>query len=178
MADAGRLKVKDAEILAFEARKLLNRGVDPKEMLREAENGGPVMRTFSEADGWTWETALEKYLAHVLATKSAATYQDYRIMLRSKDFKPFAGKLVRHITLEDGKLLQDAIVARGVVTQARHAVALLRTFLGWVAERGGSGLTVSPSRPSSESHRRPENTVIFRRRRKSERCHGGWRRRR
>lgn len=128
-----------------EAWSLIARGIDPGDRLRELEHGGPVERTFdAKKDGWTWEQARDAYLLHVEADKSAATYRDYRVTLRSADLQVLCGLLAKQVTPERAKAIQDSIYSRGKTAQARHTTAVLKTCLAWVADRAGSGLSESP----------------------------------
>ena len=78
IADARDMADPDsARAAASEARKLLKRGINPEDRLREVELGGPVERHFDAArDGWSWEKARDEYVAHVLKDKARATYVD------------------------------------------------------------------------------------------------------
>jgi integrase len=144
IGDGMVLDVGTARDRARDAAKLIQRGIDPRDWLRDQENGGPVERHFDPArDGWTWEEAREKYLAHVKENLAPATHKDYRIALHSKDLEPLKKKLVRHIGPEDAKRIRNTVHARGVQAQSRHVLAILQACMSWVAEQTGSGIDVS-----------------------------------
>ena len=138
------LEPNTAREAASEAWKLIKRGKDPKDRLREIEFGGPVERHFDGRDGWTFEHAREQYLAHVLRDKAPATHRDYRSNLNSPDLAPLKDLLVSQITPQHVMRIQDAIYDRGKLTQARHVTQVLKPFLTWVAGKAGSGISESP----------------------------------
>ncbi|WP_149536752.1 tyrosine-type recombinase/integrase [Siccirubricoccus phaeus] len=127
-----------------EAWKLIRRGIDPEEKLRELENDGLTERYHDRArDGWDWKEARDRYLVHVKENLAPATYKDYRIALHSGDLKPLEGKLVRQIGPEDAKRIRNAVHERGVPAQSRHVLSILQACMSWVAEQTGSGIDVS-----------------------------------
>ncbi len=137
---------KEMRARAIEARQLAARGIDPKEWLQEKALGGKVERTFDpEKDGWDWETARDTYLEFIKKHRRPATYDDYRKTLNGKDLKVWEGKLVKSLTKDDVKKLQDSIYARGAERMALHTLTIVKTCLKWVAERSGSGIDASPA---------------------------------
>ncbi len=131
---------------AGEARRMLKRGIDPAEWLKEQALGGGVVRHFDpERDGWTWEQARERFLDFVKAERAKATYADYQRTLRGPDVKWSGDMLVKDISKGHVQRLQDDIYARGARTQATHTLRIVKACLSWVAQRGGSGLEESPA---------------------------------
>lgn len=140
---------------ATQARLLARRGIDPQNWLLKEELGGEVERHFDEGkDGWTWETGRDRYLEHVEKTLAPATFADYRRTLRSHDFDVWKERLVKNIKKADVQALQTAIVERGVIIQAAHALRVAKACLSWLASNGKSGLLESPAvavRPAAKS---------------------------
>jgi integrase len=127
---------------AIEARRLLARGIDPADWLREQEHGGRVERTFDPArDGWEWEDARSRYLDFIKAERATATYHDYRKTLSSADFQRWNGRLVKSISTQDIQSLRDSIYERGARVQANHTLRIIKAMFSWIAERAGSGIT-------------------------------------
>ena len=76
IGDARVMNVEKAREAALEAWKLVRRGVDPEDRLRELELDGQVVRHFDPTrDGWTWEQGRQAYLAEVQQTKAPDTYR-------------------------------------------------------------------------------------------------------
>ena len=146
IADAREMPDPDkARAAAGEAWNLIKRGVNPETRLKELRHGGPVVRHFDpERDGWTWEQARDAYLEHVAKDKAPKTHQDYRTFLKGRDLLPLEGLLVKQMTDQHAKGIQDDIYGRGKASQARHTLHVLKACLNWVAQRAGSGISLSP----------------------------------
>ncbi|MFC3125125.1 tyrosine-type recombinase/integrase [Pseudoroseomonas globiformis] len=144
IGDALSVDVETARDRAREALRLIARGIDPKEWLEAEENGGAKERSFTAADGWTWEAAVEAYLEEFSTTVAPATYRSYGHVLRSGHFDFLKGKVLRQITPADGKRLQDEIFKRGRPQMARKSLQALKALLKWAADRHGSGIEFSP----------------------------------
>lgn len=125
---------------AKEARKLIKAGKNPKAYLESQATGIP--EPVPDAGGWTWEVAVEKYLAHVKARKAFATWDSHRKIL--KYTSGWNAKKLSDITARDLKTLQDDIGESGRVSTAQHIVRVVKPMLKWASDRGASGIESSP----------------------------------
>ena len=140
IGDIGVIPVSVARELGTEAKKLLKRGVDPREWLAERANGGPTVRTFDPLkDGMTWDQGVARYLEWVSREKRPSTHNDYRKILQGKDCAAWKGRLLKNLTDDDVKALRDSIDRRSP-THSAHTIRVVRPCLGWLADTAGSGI--------------------------------------
>ena len=144
IGDALVMDVGTARENAREALQMISRGIDPGDYLESKANGGPKERTFTDADGWTWEAAVDAYLEESARSHAPATTAFYRNVLRSRHFDFLKDRLLRQITPADGKRVQDEIYGQGHPHMARKTLQAMQTFLKWAANRHGSGIEFSP----------------------------------
>jgi integrase len=145
---AGTVGIKAARERAAEARKLLARGIDPARWLAEQEHGGPILRTFDpNQDGWLWEQGRDAFLEFVREHRAPATYGDYRRTLLSADLKLWEGRPLKGIDTKDVRRVQETVWARGKLVQAHHTLRIVKSCMGWLAQRSDSGIAASPAEP-------------------------------
>lgn len=147
IADASALSPKKARERAHEARRLIRRGIDPRDWLAEQELGGKVERKFDPAvDGLTFEDARTIYLGQVKESNRPETYNDYRKTLSSQHCTPLVGKLLKNITQNDVRHVREKTAKVASRTMAAKVTSAVKRLLNWAAEQPDSGIDVSIGR--------------------------------
>jgi integrase len=136
----------DARIKLADARKLLERGIDPGDREVEARKAERAAETVAEL--------VEAYLEKWVRPRKRSAAEDERIL--RKDVIPAWGRRkAQDIARRDVIVLLDAIVDRGSPIAANRTLAVIRRMFGWALSR--DLVTASPCAavraPAKESRR-------------------------
>ena len=133
-----RVTVTEARERARAAKDLLKRGVDPAPMLAVALLGGPIVRTGDvNVDGLTWIEGRDAFLEHIKKERAPRTYRDYYdtlVAVETRDFAAWDDKLLKHITKNDVRKIQEDIFERSK-SQAHHKLRVVKSCFSWLAAR-------------------------------------------
>ena len=127
------------EFYRVERLKKLN--IDPSTVAAEpppAPDAGPPR---PEGPCEEWCAARDRWLAHVAARRREATAESYRKSLRIAEMRPFEGRWVSTVTVEEVAEAVEAIHARGAEVQARATTIAVRLFFKWMGSAGQRGRT-------------------------------------
>lgn len=138
---------KAARERADGAKRLLSRGVDPADWLREQQAGGPILRTGDrEKDGWLWPDAVAAFLEAKAKNRSSKTITDYRNALNAPDVRGvFDERPMRSITARDIRRLVEGIDGKGKTSQANHVLRVVKALFSWCTQQSLSGIADTPS---------------------------------
>jgi hypothetical protein len=157
IGSAADLGIKEARDRAEKAKVYLTAGHDPGDFLLEkAADGLSVVHHDAAKDGWTFLFGREHFLAFTQKQRREDAFKDYRRTLTSKvhgDLKPLEGKLLKHITQNDIKVLHDTISLRSA-SMADHRPGS-RTTSGVPPTAGRSHPAHYPDRHTAPGHRCP-----------------------
>ena len=125
--------------LAREAHDLCRRHIDPTEHIARGIGLGisPLGVSTEQAPTWTFEQAVEAFLAEKAVTRSTATLDDYRWKLvQEKAWKPLQSHPICQIDDADVQKVLNAIAARGAYTAAEGTYRVVRALFNWCAKPG------------------------------------------
>ena len=140
------LGLADARVKLAEARKLLERGIDPGE--RE------VQHNKAEREAETVTELAETYLEKWARPRKRSAAEDERIL--RKDVMPVWGRRkAKDITRRDVVALLDKIVDRGSPIAANRTLAVVRRMFNWALSRDlvAASPCVAVEAPGEESRR-------------------------
>ena len=138
---------KVARDRANEAKRLLARGINPADWLREQEARGPVIRTGNKGkDGWLWPDAVTAFLDAKARNRSQVTVRDYRNALNAPDLRgKFDDRPMKSITTRDIRALVERIDRTGKTAQANHILRVVKSLFAWCTQQEMSGIADTPS---------------------------------
>lgn len=141
---------KAARERAGEAKRLLTRGIDPSDWLKEREAGGPIVRTGDpKKDGWLWEEAVAAFLLAKAKNSNPHTITCYRNALRCPGLRGvFDGRPMRSITTKDLREAVEAIDKSGKTAQANLVLRVAKSLFSWCTQQSMSGIADTPSAAS------------------------------
>jgi len=120
------LGLADARIKLADARKLLERGIDPGDREVQARKAERAAETLAEL--------AEAYLEKWARPRKRSAAEDERI-LRKDVIPAWGARKANDIAREDVIALLDRIVDRGSPIAANHTLAIVRRMFGWALSR-------------------------------------------
>jgi hypothetical protein len=137
--DIGGLSIDGARARAARISEMVRAGHNPATYLAAASAGVSIetqRRVEAERPkpSWTWEAAVESFLADVLRTSRPDTHRDYRGKLRVPELGRFAGRSVATITRNEMASAIAAVHGRGAEVMSEGMVRVIKRLWSWLAE--------------------------------------------
>ncbi|MBI5121116.1 MAG: integrase arm-type DNA-binding domain-containing protein [Rhodospirillales bacterium] len=122
--------LEKARATAKAALQDIEKGIDPRlSLLAERQENQDRSRNTFKAVG---ERFMKQYAEPRLADN---TQREYRRVLFGPDTEAWAKRPITSITRADVRFILDAMVERGSTSAANNALAYLKKFFGWCAEK-------------------------------------------
>ena len=120
------ISLADARLKAAEARKLLERGVDPGAV--------HINQRRAEREAATVAVLVEEYLDRYVRPRKRSAAEDER-MLRKDVLPAWSSRKAKDITRKDVIALLDRVVERGAPIGANRLLACIRRMYNWAISR-------------------------------------------